>query len=135
MNYPYWVAIGLLVLGLYTVSTHRNLLKKLVGLTIFQTAIILFFLLTSVKRDATLPIVEDELASSHAFMNPLPHALMLTAIVVMVATSGVALALLIRLYAAYGSLEEDVIAARAAADADGVPRGAGRGPAPGAPAE
>ena len=114
-NYPYWVAIGLLMLGLYTMIAHRNLFKKFVGMTIFQTAIILFFLLTSVKRDATLPIVEG-LAPARHFMNPLPHALMLTAIVVMVATAGVALAILIRLYAAYGSLEEDALAERARAD-------------------
>lgn len=110
MNYPYWVAIGLLMLGLYTMIAHRNLLKKAVGMTIFQTSIILFFLLMAVKRDATLPIVSSADADPAHFMNPLPHALMLTAIVVMVATSGVALAILVRLYARYGSLEEDVIA-------------------------
>jgi multicomponent Na+:H+ antiporter subunit C len=106
VNYPYWVAISLLMLGLYTMIAHRNLFKKLVGLTIFQTAIILFFLLTSVKRDATLPIVPPGPIDPAAFMNPLPHALMLTAIVVMVATTGVALAILVRLYALHGSLEE-----------------------------
>lgn len=112
MKYPYVAAVALLMLGLYTMIAHRNLLKKLVGMTIFQTAIILFFLLTSVKREATLPILETAgPAVAATFMNPLPHALMLTAIVVMVATSGVALAILVRLYARYGSLEEDVIAA------------------------
>ena len=114
MSYPYWVAIGLLMLGLYTMIAHRNLLKKAVGMTVFQTAIILFFLLTSVKRDATLPIVPAGDVAPAGFMNPLPHALMLTAIVVMVATSGVALAILVRLYAVYGSLEEDVVAGRVA---------------------
>jgi multicomponent Na+:H+ antiporter subunit C len=116
MNYPYWVAIGLLMLGLYTMIAHRNLLKKAVGMTLFQTAIILFFLLLAVKRDATLPIVPAGHIEPAGFMNPLPHALMLTAIVVMVATSGVALAILIRLYARYGSLEEDVIARSMASD-------------------
>jgi multicomponent Na+:H+ antiporter subunit C len=114
VSYPYWVAIGLLMLGLYTMIAHRNLLKKAVGMTVFQTAIILFFLLMSVKRDATLPIVPAGAVAPADFMNPLPHALMLTAIVVMVATSGVALAILIRLYAVYGSLEEDVVAGRVA---------------------
>ena len=114
MNYPYWLAIGLLMLGLYTMIAHPNLLKKFVGMSIFQTAIILFFLLTSVKRHASLPILPEH--GEHApdasgFMNPLPHALMLTAIVVAVATAGLALAILIRLHAVYGSLEEDVIAA------------------------
>lgn len=121
MNWPYVAAVVLLMVGLYTMIAHRNLLKKLVGMTIFQTAIMLFFLLTSAKRHGTLPIVPPGPVDPVSYMNPLPHALMLTAIVVMVATTGVALAILIRLYAAYGSLEEDVIAARVAVDtpADG----------------
>jgi multicomponent Na+:H+ antiporter subunit C len=127
MNYPYWVAVGLLMTGLYTMIAHRNLMKKLVGMTIFQTAIILFFLLTSVKRGGDLPIVGGGTIDPRAFMNPLPHALMLTAIVVMVATTGVALAILIRLHAAYGSLEEDTIAARIGAG-DDPPAGDRAGP-------
>jgi multicomponent Na+:H+ antiporter subunit C len=115
VNYPYWVAIGLLMLGLYTMIVHRNLMKKFVGMTIFQTAIILFFMMLSVKRQATLPIVAAA-ADPRAYMNPLPHALMLTAIVVMVATAGVALAILIRLHAEYGSVEEDVLAERLSDD-------------------
>ena len=114
MNYPYWVAIGLLMLGLYTMIAHRNLMKKVVGMSLFQTAIILFFLVLSVKRDASLPIVPYGTVDPRGFMNPLPHALMLTAIVVMVATSGVALAILIRLHALYGTLEEDLLAERIA---------------------
>lgn len=121
MNYPYWVAVGLLLFGLWTVIVHRNLLKKLVGLTIFQTAIILFFLLTSVKREGTLPIVAPGPVEPAAYMNPLPHALMLTAIVVMVATTGVALAILVRLYAVYGSLDEDVVAERMATEEEPAP--------------
>ncbi|MGH7277500.1 MAG: sodium:proton antiporter [Candidatus Rokuibacteriota bacterium] len=109
MNYPYWIAVGLLMLGLYTMIAHRNLMKKFVGMTIFQTSIILFFILTSVKRRGTLPILEPGVTDSAAYMNPLPHALMLTAIVVMVATAGVALAILIRLHALCGSMEEHAI--------------------------
>ncbi|HEX6213045.1 MAG TPA: cation:proton antiporter subunit C [Methylomirabilota bacterium] len=116
MNWPYAVAVGVMMLGLYVMVAHRNLLKKLVGMTIFQTAIILFFLLTAVKRHATLPIVREGLPPEAA-MNPLPHALMLTAIVVMVATTGVALAILVRLYERYQSIEEDDIAARVEAEA------------------
>lgn len=116
MNWPYVAAVLLLMLGLYTMIAQRNLLKKLVGMTVFQTAIILFFLLTSAKRDGTLPIVPPGPVDPAPYMNPLPHALMLTAIVVMVATTGVALAILIRLYTAYGSLEENVIAERVAAE-------------------
>lgn len=114
MNYPYWIAFGLLLLGLYTMIAHRNLMKKLVGMAIFQTAVILFFMVMSVKRAGTLPIVPPGPLDPHAFMNPLPHALMLTAIVVAVATSGVALAVLVRLYTQYGTLEEDLLAERIA---------------------
>lgn len=121
MNYPYWIAIGLLMLGLYTMIAHANLMKKLVGMTVFQTAIILFFLLTAAKRDATLPIVTAGPVDPAAYVNPLPHALMLTAIVVMVATAGVALAILIRLHDRYGSLEEHVLAERLA-EAEDAPR-------------
>ena len=117
MNYPYWVAIGLLMVGLYTMIAQRNLVKKLVGMTIFQTAIILFFLLLSVKRDGTLPIIEGALTDPARYMNPLPHVLMLTAIVVAVATSGMALAIVVRLYARYSSVEEDVVAAAIAREA------------------
>jgi multicomponent Na+:H+ antiporter subunit C len=89
-------------------------MKKLIGLNIFQTAVILFFLSAGAKWRATLPIVDAEATAVPAagYANPLPHALMLTAIVVMVATLGVALALLVRLYRRYGSLEEDVILRR-----------------------
>ena len=122
MNYPYWVAIALLMLGLYTMIGHRNLMKKVIGMAIFQTAIILFFLVLSIKRGASLPIVPPGPVDPRAFVNPLPHALMLTAIVVMVATSGVALAILIRLHRLYGTLEEDLLAERIAQpDADAPP--------------
>jgi multicomponent Na+:H+ antiporter subunit C len=116
MNYPYWVAIGLLMLGLYTMIAHHQPLKKAVGMTILPDGDHPLLPLMAVKRDATLPIVSSEDVDPAHFMNPLPHALMLTAIVVMVATSGVALAILIRLYARYGSLEEDVIARSVASD-------------------
>jgi multicomponent Na+:H+ antiporter subunit C len=116
VNYPYLVAIGLLMMGLYTMIAQRNLVKKLIGMTVFQTAIILFFLLLSVKRDGTLPIVEVDRPDAAAYMNPLPHVLMLTAIVVAVATNGMALAIVVRLYARYGSVEEDVVAAAIARD-------------------
>jgi multicomponent Na+:H+ antiporter subunit C len=95
---------------------HRNLMKKVIGMSIFQTAIILFFLVLSIKRDASVPIVPPGAVDPRAFVNPLPHALMLTAIVVMVATSGVALAILIRLHTRYGTLEEDALAERIAAE-------------------
>jgi len=105
----YLVAFGLLALGIFALIAHGNLMKKVIGLTIFQTAVILFFVATSAKWRATLPIVPEAGAAGPAagYMNPLPHALMLTAIVVMVATLGVALALLVQLHRRYGSFEED----------------------------
>jgi multicomponent Na+:H+ antiporter subunit C len=115
---PYAVAGVLLALGLGVALAQRNLVRKLVGMNVFQTAIILFFLLLSVKRGADLPIVPPGPIAAEAHMNPLPHALMLTAIVVMVATSGVAFAILIRLFARYGSLEEDRIDAEIAREDD-----------------
>jgi multicomponent Na+:H+ antiporter subunit C len=123
VSYPYVVAIGLLTLGLYVTIAHRNLFKKLVGLTLLQTGIILFFLALAVKRGATLPIALPGLVDPRAYMNPLPHALMLTAIVVMVATAGVAFAILIRLHAVYATLEEDLLGQRLADE--GPDEGAG----------
>jgi multicomponent Na+:H+ antiporter subunit C len=119
VKFPYWIAVGLLMVGLYTMIAQRNLVKKLVGMTIFQTAIILFFLLLSVKRDATLPIIVTGVSEPARYMNPLPHVLMLTAIVVAVATSGMALAIVVRLSARYGSVEEDVVAAAIARETRG----------------
>jgi multicomponent Na+:H+ antiporter subunit C len=113
---PYWVAVVLLVVGLYVAVAHGNFMKKFVGLTIFQTGVILFFVLLAAKRGATLPVVAGPATDARHHINPLPHALMLTAIVVMVATAGVALAILIRLHAAYGTVEEERLAERLAAE-------------------
>lgn len=113
-KYNYWACIFLFFLGMYAMIAKNNLVKKIIGLNIFQTSIILFFISTSFKKDATLPILMDggkggiEAAQ---YLNPLPHVLMLTAIVVAVATLGVALALTIRIYRTYGTLEEDEIRA------------------------
>lgn len=111
-KYNYWVYIILMMIGFYAMIGKRNLLKKLVGMNIFQTAIILYFISTGAKRGATIPIVGHEHGEAiHAihYVNPLPHVLMLTAIVVMVSTFGVALALIIMLYRRYNTLEEDEI--------------------------
>lgn len=93
----------------------RNLIKKVIGMNIFQTAIILFFVSTAAKRGGTLPIIEHghghgaHAIQATAYINPLPHVLMLTAIVVMVSTLGVALAVLIAIYRRHNTLEEDEI--------------------------
>lgn len=115
----YWIYIVLMMIGLYAMITKRNLVKKIIGMNILQTAIILFYVSLASKRDGTLPILvggghHGESHAIHAadYMNPLPHVLMLTAIVVAVATLGVALALVIKVYRQYGTLEEDEIVAR-----------------------
>jgi multicomponent Na+:H+ antiporter subunit C len=104
-NYNYGVFIILLVVGLYSMMTKNNLMKKLIGMNIFQWAIILFFISVGAKRGATVPII----TGAHGHENPLPHALMLTAIVVGIATTGIALALLVALYKRYNTIEEDEI--------------------------
>ena len=117
-KYNYWVYIILMMIGFYAMIGKRNLVKKIVGLNIFQTSIILYFVSTAAKKGATIPIVAhgpggEAAHALHAaqYVNPLPHVLMLTAIVVMVGTFGVALAFIIRIYRAYGTLEEDEILA------------------------
>jgi multicomponent Na+:H+ antiporter subunit C len=122
-KYNYWIYITLMMIGLYALIAKNNLVKKIVGMNIFQTAIILFYVSIGAKKGATIPILEHghseqgEAIGSHMvhaadYINPLPHVLMLTAIVVAVATLGVALALAVMVYKRYGTLEEDEIVAR-----------------------
>ena len=117
-NYNYWIYITLMMIGLYAMIAKNNLVKKIVGMNIFQTAIILFYVSIGAKRGATIPIIEHAHgAASHMtkaadYINPLPHVLMLTAIVVAVATLGVALALAIKVYNRFQTLEEDEILAQ-----------------------
>ena len=102
-----------MMIGFYGMIGKKNLIKKIIGMNIFQTAIILFFISTAAKKGATLPIIEHghEMHAIEAvsYVNPLPHVLMLTAIVVMVSTLGVALAIVIAIYRRYNTLEEDEI--------------------------
>lgn len=118
-KYNYWIYIALMMLGLYAMIAKNNLVKKIFGMSIFQTAIILFYVSIGVKKNATIPIIEHGHgdAVNHAvhaadYINPLPHVLMLTAIVVSVATLGMALALSVRIYQKYNTLEEDEILAQ-----------------------
>ena len=104
--------IILMMIGFYAMTGKTNLVKKLVGMNIFQWSIILFVVSLGAKRGATIPIVEGGhgetlVVEAARYVNPLPHVLMLTAIVVGVATTGVALALLLRIYKRYGTLAED----------------------------
>lgn len=117
-KYNYWVYITLMMIGLYAMIAKNNLVKKIVGMNIFQTAIILFYVSIGAKKGATIPIIEHghgadtHVARAVDYINPLPHVLMLTAIVVAVATLGVALALAVRVYRQYDTLEEDEILAQ-----------------------
>ncbi len=122
-KYNYWVAITLMLIGFYAMISKENLLKKVIGLNIFQTAIILFFVsLGDVSiggwgLGVTEPIVKGTLPWESGgvvhhgvtYANPLPHVLMLTAIVVGAAVTAVALALVIRMYEEYGTIEEGEI--------------------------
>ncbi|MFH1479672.1 MAG: cation:proton antiporter subunit C [Pseudomonadota bacterium] len=117
-NYNYWLYIILMMIGLYAMIAKNNLIKKLVGMNIFQTSIILFYVSIGCKKGGTIPIIEHAHgAGQHAvnpahYINPLPHVLMLTAIVVSVSTFGVALALALKVYQQYKTLEEDEILMR-----------------------
>ena len=113
-KYNYWLYVILMMVGLYAMIGKKNLVKKLLGMNIFQTAIILFYVSMGVKRDAGIPIVNKYEVLKNGIdvatvVNPLPHVLMLTAIVVSVSVTGVALAVLLRIYREYGTLEEDEI--------------------------
>lgn len=106
-RYIYIFTIGLLVIGLYGMLGKRNLVKKVIGMVIFQSALFLFFIEGATKMGATVPIIQPHLGTEPIlYVNPLPHALILTAIVVSVATTGVALALVIRIYRTYRCLDE-----------------------------
>lgn len=140
-KFNYWIYVIIMMIGLYAMISKNNLVKKLIGMSIFQTAIILFYVSIGVKEGATIPILyHDQVHPSHEdnhhgadtghgeahhpsheeivanlhinpddFANPLPHVLMLTAIVVGVATLGVGLALTQKIYRDFGSIEESEI--------------------------
>ena len=166
-RFNYCIYVVLLLIGLYAMISKKNLIKKLIGMSIFQTAIILFYVSVGVKEGATIPIYKPQhdphghhaatgdtnvsgsdeanaTTSSSAgkdehrhgpvaltdeetrqYANPIPHVLMLTAIVVGVATLGVALALVQRIYRAYGTIEEDEVMQRLLQEADEVEASSG----------
>jgi multicomponent Na+:H+ antiporter subunit C len=107
LHFQYWLAGLLLLIGIYGVLVPTNLVRKLMGMNIMQAAIITFFIALAAKSGAELPVVrEGEAATAARYVNPLPHALMLTAIVVSVSITGVALALVIRIRRSFGTLDE-----------------------------
>ncbi|MCL5778879.1 cation:proton antiporter subunit C [Limibaculum sp. FT325] len=105
-HYNYWVTILLMVAGLYIVVAKSNMIKRLLGLSVFQTSVYLLYLSPGKILGGTPPILAPGYA---VYSNPLPHVLILTAIVVGVATLALGLALAVRINEAFGSIEEDEI--------------------------
>ncbi|MCH7936205.1 MAG: cation:proton antiporter subunit C [Proteobacteria bacterium] len=105
----YWIIIVLMMTGFYIVIAHNNLVKKIVGLNIFQASVFVFYITMAKVKGGTAPILAEGI---EVYSNPLPHVLILTAIVVGVATTALGLALVIRIRDAYGTIEDDEIEAR-----------------------
>ncbi len=108
----YFLTFLLLSLGIYGIITCKNYMKKLICMNIMQVSAIIFFLSLGQKKGATIPVLIEGLIKSDAYINPLTHALMLTAIVVSLGTTGVGLALLTRIKEKFGSVEEEDIIRR-----------------------
>ena len=112
-HFNYWVVVVLVVTGLYVVMANANLVKKVLGLNIFQVAVFILYISAGRLEGGTAPILAEGFTR---YANPLPHVLILTAIVVGVATTALALALVVRIHDAYGTIEEDELD-----DTDGEP--------------
>ena len=112
-HYSYWITIVLMVAGVYIVIARGNLLKKLLGLAVLQSSVFLLYIAPAKLIGGTAPIVAEGYS---IYSNPLPHVLILTAIVVGVATLALGLAIVVRIREAYGSIEEDEILAQDRAD-------------------
>lgn len=108
----YFLTFLLLALGLAGIIVCKNYMKKLICMNIMQVAVIFFFLCLGQKDGGTIPVAVNSLVEASQYVNPLPHGLMLTAIVVSLGTTGVGLALLLRIKEKYGSIEEDKIIKR-----------------------
>ena len=110
MEFPgivfYWIIIAMMMAGLYIVLAQHNLVKKIVGLNVFQVSVFLFYITMGKVSGGTAPILTDGV---EIYSNPLPHVLILTAIVVGVATTSLGLALVVRINEEYGSIEDDEI--------------------------
>jgi multicomponent Na+:H+ antiporter subunit C len=125
-HFSYWITVFIAIAGLYIVIARGNLVKKLVGLGIFQTSVYLLYIAPGKLIGGTAPIVSEQFK---LYSNPLPHVLILTAIVVGVATLALGLAIVVRIREAYGSIEEDEILERDRAQAAGDAVATGSGPA------
>ena len=107
--YNYWVVVILMMTGFYVVISRGNLVKKIVGLNIFQTSVFILYISMGVVQGGTAPILDEDFTT---YSNPLPHVLILTAIVVGIATTALGLALVVRIREAYDTIEEDEIQAQ-----------------------
>ena len=105
-HYNYWLVIVIMMAGFYTVISRGNLVKKIAGLNIFQVSVFMLYISIGNVKGGAAPIIEKGV---ELYSNPLPHVLILTAIVVGVATTALGLALVVRIKEAYGSIEEDEI--------------------------
>lgn len=108
-HYPYWLSVILMMTGFYTVMATSNLVKKLIGLALFQTSVLLLYVSAGKLHNSFPPIY---IGGTESYSNPLPHVLMLTAIVVGLSILALGLALAVRIQGAYGTIEEDEILAR-----------------------
>jgi multicomponent Na+:H+ antiporter subunit C len=104
--FNYWVVMVLMMIGFYIVIAQGNLVKKLIGLTLFQTSVFIMYISMGKIEGATAPILMEGIT---VYSNPLPHVLILTAIVVGIATTALGLALVVRIKESYGTIEEDEI--------------------------
>ena len=104
----YWLVIVIMMIGFYIVIAQGNLVKKMVGLSIFQVSVFVFYISVGRVEGGTAPILADGI---EVFSNPLPHVLILTAIVVGVATTALGLAMIVRIRDSYGTIEDDEILA------------------------
>ncbi len=105
-HYNYWVAIFLMMVGFYTIISRGNLVKKIIGLNVFQVSVFILYISLSALDGGAPPIITEGV---ERYSNPLPHVLILTAIVVGVATTALGLSLVVRIKEAYGTIEEDEI--------------------------
>ena len=104
--YNYWVFAVLLMIGFYAVIARPNMIEKLLGMSIFQAAVFLLYITMDKVEGGTAPIIQKGVEGA-IYSNPLPQVLILTAIVVGISTTALGLALVVRIYEAYGTIEED----------------------------
>lgn len=108
-HYNYWMVVILMMIGLYITISRGNLIKKIVGLNLFQSSVFMLYISMGKVAGGTAPILTGN--PNEIYSNPLPHVLILTAIVVGISTTALALALVVRIHEAYGTIEEDQILA------------------------